>query len=514
MTEDGSSDGVAAAAATQPATPGVREHPTLILGAGPAGLTAGYLLAKQGLPVIVFEAEDQVGGIAKTEVREGPGGKYRFDLGGHRFFTKVREVDELWHEIMREEFLKRPRMSRIYWRKKFLDYPLRGPDVINKLGPIELTRCMLSYAWAKVRPRGREDTFEQWVINRFGKRLFDNFFRSYTEKLWGVPVSEIRADWAAQRIKGLSFFSAAKAAFFGNKGDEIKSLISEFHYPRYGPGQMWETMTEDIQKLGGRVLMSTPVKRLEVQDGRVTKLITSDGQEWESNYVISSLPLRNVAGMVSPAPSPEVRSAARGIRYRDFITVSLVLDGEDLFPDNWIYIHEPDVDVGRIQNFRSWSPWMVPDPSKACIGMEYFCFAGDELWEMADEDLVQKAMRELETLGLARREALEFGFATRVPKAYPMYDMDYAERIGTIKDWLNGIDNLQQVGRNGLHRYNNSDHSMLTSMRAVDNLVKGTEHDIWAVNAESVYHETEKQDEQQPYVKAPETKAQERPLHH
>jgi protoporphyrinogen oxidase len=514
MTEDGSSDGVAAAAAAQPATPGVREHPTLILGAGPAGLTAGYLLAKQGLPVIVFEAEDQVGGIAKTEVREGPGGKYRFDLGGHRFFTKVPEVDELWHEIMREEFLKRPRMSRIYWRKKFLDYPLRGPDVINKLGPIELTRCMLSYAWAKVRPRGREDTFEQWVINRFGKRLFDNFFRSYTEKLWGVPVSEIRADWAAQRIKGLSFFSAAKAAFFGNKGDEIKSLISEFHYPRYGPGQMWETMTDDIQKLGGRVLMSTPVKRLEVQDGRVTKLITSDGQEWESNYVISSLPLRNVAGMVSPAPSPEVRSAARGIRYRDFITVSLVLDGEDLFPDNWIYIHEPDVDVGRIQNFRSWSPWMVPDPSKACIGMEYFCFAGDELWEMADEDLVQKAMRELETLGLARREALEFGFATRVPKAYPMYDMDYAERIGTIKDWLNGIDNLQQVGRNGLHRYNNSDHSMLTSMRAVDNLVKGTEHDIWAVNAESVYHETEKQDEQQPYVKAPETKAQERPLHH
>ena len=201
------------------ATPGLKDTPTLIIGAGPAGLTAGYLLAKQGLPVIVFEAEDQVGGIAKTEVRDGPGGEYRFDLGGHRFFTKVKEVDDLWHEIMREEFLKRPRMSRIYWNKKFLDYPLRGPDVIKKLGPVELTRAFLSYLWAQVKPKGREDTFEQWVSNRFGKRLFNLFFKSYTEKVWGVPTSEIRAEWAAQRIKGLSFFSAAKAAFFGNKGN-------------------------------------------------------------------------------------------------------------------------------------------------------------------------------------------------------------------------------------------------------------------------------------------------------
>jgi protoporphyrinogen oxidase len=510
---DHSDDKTPATEMPEPATPGLREQPTLILGAGPAGLTAGYLLAKQGLPVIIFEAEDQVGGIAKTEVRDGPGGKYRFDLGGHRFFTKVKEVDDLWHEIMREEFLLRPRMSRIYWRGRFLDYPLRGPDVIKKLGPLELARCMASYLWAKAKPKGREDTFEQWVTNRFGKRLFDNFFRSYTEKVWGVPVSEIRADWAAQRIKGLSFFSAAKAAFFGNKGDEIKTLIGEFHYPRYGPGQMWETMTEDIEKLGGKVLMETPVEKLVLENGHVTKLIAG-GQEYESNYVISSLPLRNVAGMVDPSPSPEVRSAAKGIRYRDFLTVSLVLDGEDLFPDNWIYIHEPSVEVGRIQNFRSWSPWMVPDPSKACVGMEYFCFAGDELWEMSDDDLVELGMKELEQLGLARRDALEFGFATRVPKAYPMYDMDYAERIGTMKDWFNGIDNLQQVGRNGLHRYNNSDHSMLTSMRAVDNLVKGTEHDIWEVNAESVYHETEEQHDQQPYIEAPETKAQDQPLHH
>ena len=502
--------------AVEPATPGVRENPTLIIGAGPAGLTAGYLLAKLGLPVIVFEAEDQVGGIAKTEVREGPGGEYRFDLGGHRFFTKVKEVDDLWHEIMREEFLKRPRMSRIYWNKKFLDYPLRGPDVIKKLGPVELTRAFLSYLWAQIKPKGREDTFEQWVSNRFGKRLFNLFFKSYTEKVWGVPTSEIRAEWAAQRIKGLSFFSAAKAAFFGNKGNEIKTLIGEFNYPRLGPGQMWETMTDDISRLGGQVLLNTRVTKLEVSDGRITKLHTEDeaGAEkvYESNYVISSLPLRNVVGMSEPHPPQEVVAAARGLRYRDFLTVSLVLDGSDLFPDNWIYIHEPDVEVGRIQNFRSWSPSMVPDPTKACVGLEYFCFAGDELWEMEDDKLVELGMRELEQLGLSSREKLEFGFATRVPKAYPMYDMDYAGRITTIRSWLDGIENLQQVGRNGLHRYNNSDHSMLTAMRAVDNLVKGTEHDIWAVNAESVYHEEEKQDEQQPYIEAPETEAQKAPL--
>jgi protoporphyrinogen oxidase len=498
-------------ATTSPAYPGLAEHPTLIVGAGPAGLTAGYLLAKQGLPVVVFEAEQQVGGIAKTEVREGPGGEYRFDLGGHRFFTKAREVDTLWHEIMREDFLLRPRMSRIYWRKRFLHYPLQGPDVIRKLGPVELTRCLVSYARAKLQPKGEERSLEEWVTNRFGRRLYENFFKSYNEKLWGVPVSEIRAGFAAQRIKGLSFTSAARSAFFGNKGNEIKSLIGEFHYPRYGPGQMWEAMTDDIRKLGGEVLMRTPVERLHLHERRV-EAITAGGRRYDSNYVISSAPLRNTVGMAEPEAPAEVRAAAQGLRYRDFITVSLVLEADDLFPDNWIYIHEPGVRVGRIQNFRSWSPWMVPDPSKACIGMEYFCFAGDDLWAMDDDDLVQLAIGELEQLGLARQDQLRFGFATRVPKAYPMYDTDYAGRVETIKGWLAGIDNLQQVGRNGLHRYNNSDHSMLTAMRAVDNLVRGTDHDIWAVNAESAYHEETAQDEQQPYIDAPETPAQRKPL--
>jgi len=490
------------------ARPEMKEKPTVILGAGPAGLTAGYLLAKKGLPVIVLEAEDQVGGIAKTAVRDG----YRFDLGGHRFFTKVKEVDDLWHEIMREEFLKRPRMSRIYWRKKFLDYPLRGPDVIKKLGPVDLTKALLSYLWAQLKPKGREDTFEEWVSNRFGRWLFNEFFKSYTEKLWGVSTSEIRADWAAQRIKGLSFFSAAKSAFFGNKGNKIKSLISEFHYPRYGPGQMWETMTDDIRKLGGQVLLEHKVTKLDFEGERCLRVHVGD-TVFEPSAVISSLPLRNAVGIASPHPRTEVVAAAKGMRYRDFLTVALVLDGDDIFPDNWIYIHEPSVTVGRIQNFRSWSPWMVPDSTKACVGLEYFCFAGDELWEMEDEKLVQLGMRELQQLGLARPEQLEFGFVERVPKAYPIYDSEYAERVSTIRTWLDGLDNFIQVGRNGLHRYNNSDHSMLTAMRAVDNLVDGAEHDIWAVNAESVYHEEEKQDEKQPYIEAPETESMKEPLH-
>jgi protoporphyrinogen oxidase len=473
---------------------------TLVLGGGPAGLTAGYLLGRAGRDVVVLEAEDQVGGLAKTVERDG----YRFDLGGHRFFTKALEVDTLWHEILGEEFLLRPRMSRIYWNNRFLDYPLRGPDVIRKLGPIELTRCMASYLRAAVRRNKVDDSLEDWVSNRFGRRLFELFFKSYTEKVWGVPTSEIRAEWAAQRIKGLSFFSAAKAAFFGNKDNKVKSLISEFNYPRFGPGQMWDAMTLAIENEGGEVRLEAPVTRIELAGGRIVEVEAGGDSYALPDTVISSLPLRAVVEMASPAPPQAVLDAARGLRYRDFLSVALVVDGEDLFPDNWIYIHEPAVRVGRIQNFRSWSPWMVPDPDKACVGLEYFCFEGDDLWTMADDQLVELASRELEQLRLAPRSKVERGFAIRVPKAYPIYDAHYAERVATIRGWLDGIENLQQVGRNGLHRYNNSDHSMLTAMRAVDNLLAGAHHDIWEVNAESVYHETDVADEH-PYRAAPET---------
>jgi protoporphyrinogen oxidase len=482
------------------------ERPVLALGGGPAGLTAGYLLAKQGKPVIVLESTDQVGGIARTEVRDG----YRFDLGGHRFFTKAKEVDALWHEVLGDEFLRRPRQSRIYWNHKFLEYPLQGMDVIRKLGPVDLTKALFSYLWAAVKPNGREDTFEDWVCNRFGRWLFNQFFKSYTEKVWGVSTAEIRSEWAAQRIKGLSFFAAARHAFFAPQGNQIKSLISEFNYPRYGPGQMWERMRDEIRARGGEVRLNAPVTRIRTDGGRIVEVVAG-GETITPSHVISSLPLRTTVGITEPDADGEVRDAARGLRYRDFLTVALVIEGEDLFPDNWIYIHDPSVRVGRIQNFRSWSPWMVPNKTDASIGMEYFCFEGDDLWSMPDEQLVALATREIQQLGLARATKVKLGFVVRVHKAYPMYDAEYAERVATIRGWLDQISNLAQVGRNGLHRYNNSDHSMLTAMRAVDNILHGTHHDIWAVNAESVYHEEDVADEQ-PYVEAPETPAMEQPL--
>jgi protoporphyrinogen oxidase len=485
-----------------------RRH--LVIGGGPAGLTAAYYLAKRGEPVLVVEAEDQLGGIAKTVEQDG----YRFDLGGHRFFTKAKEVDDMWHEVLDEEFLLRPRMSRIYWNKKFLMYPLEGMDVIKKLGPVELLRCGLSYIWATVKPKGREDDLETWVSNRFGKRLYQLFFKTYTEKVWGVPCTELRAEWAAQRIKGLSFFSAAKAAFFGNRGNKIKSLIGQFHYPRYGPGQLWDAMAREIEKRGGEVRLDATAERIVLnEDGKTVSHVIVNGEPIEPLHVISSLPLRTAVGITEPNPDPKVQEAARGLRYRDFLTVGLVIDGKDLFPDNWIYIHEPGVRVGRIQNYRSWSPWMVPDESKACVGLEYFCFEGDDLWTMSDDDLVRLATRELGQLGLADPAKVEKGYAVRVPKAYPMYDAEYAERVEVIKEWLAGVDNLHQIGRNGLHRYNNSDHSSLTAIRTVENICDGAGHDIWAVNAESVYHEThDDQDEIQPYKNVPEPPSMEKPL--
>ena len=480
--------------------------PVAVLGAGPAGLTAAYRLVERGVPVVCFEAGDTVGGLARTVVEDG----YRFDLGGHRFFTKSHEVEELWEELLGPELLVRPRLSRIYWRGRFVQYPLRPADVLAKVGPTELARCLASYARASLRPRTDEESYEQWVSARFGKRLFQLFFKAYTEKVWGVGTEELRAEWAAQRIADLSLWAAARAALPGGGGEGPKSLIEEFRYPRLGPGQMWEEMARRVERGGGSVRLRSPVRGIELEGDRVVS-VSAGTERLPVSAVISSVPLRTAVGIADPGPPAAVITAAAGLRYRDFLTVALVVEGEPPFPDNWIYVHDPSVRVGRIQNFRAWSPWMAPDPRRSCLGLEYFCFRGDELWSMADAELVGLAQREVAALGLIDAGRVVGGHVVRVPKAYPIYDAAYPERVACIRGWVEGIVNLQQIGRNGLHRYNNSDHSMLTAMRAVDNLCDGARHDLWAVNADSAYHERI-EPEEQPYLVAPETPAMARPL--
>jgi len=479
--------------------------PVAVLGAGPAGLTAAYRLVQRRVPVVVFEAGESVGGLARTETRDG----YRFDLGGHRFFTKSDEVADLWEELLGEELLVRPRLSRIYWRGRFVEYPLRPADVFAKVGPVELARSLGSYARARLRPAPAGESYEDWVSARFGRRLFELFFKTYTEKVWGVGTDELRAEWAAQRIADLSIWSALRAALPGS-GETPKSLIEEFRYPRLGPGQMWEEMARRVERGGGEIRLGAPVEGLEHEDGRVTA-VRAGGERVEVAAAISSIPLRTTAGVAEPAPPREVTVAAAGLRYRDFLTVALQIDGEPPFPDNWVYVHDPAAKVGRIQNFRAWSPWMTPDPRRSCLGLEYFCFEGDELWCASDDELVELGRREVAALGLIDADRVAGGHVIRVPKAYPIYDADYAERVERIRGWLGGFSNLQQIGRNGLHRYNNSDHSMLTAMRAVENLCDDAGHDVWGVNADSIYHERE-EGEEQPYRAAPETPAMARPL--
>jgi protoporphyrinogen oxidase len=462
----------------------------VVVGGGPAGLTAAYELSKLGRRSLVLEADRIVGGISRTAQHEG----YRFDVGGHRFFTKVPYVQQLWEEILGEEFLTRPRLSRIHYRGKLFDYPLKPLNALGGLGPFEAARVGLSYARARLFPHRDERTFEQWVTNRFGRRLFEIFFKTYTEKVWGMSCSEISAEWAAQRIKDLDLVAAVRAALFGSgrsKGEVITTLIDEFHYPRRGPGQMWEACTERLRAAGSEVRLGARVVGLEHEGGRVRSLRVR-GDEGESRIevedVISSLPLRTLARMLDPAPPEAVLRAAERLRYRDFLTVVLVLEAEELFPDNWIYVHSPDVQVGRIQNYKNWSPDMVPDAAHTTLGLEYFVQAGDELWNAEDDSLLELAEREIGVLGLARGARVVGGTVLRMPKAYPVYDDAYTSSLEVLRAWLGELVNLQQVGRNGQHRYNNQDHSMMTGVLAARNLC-GESNDIWSVNVEQEYHE-------------------------
>ena len=463
--------------------------PVVIIGAGPAGLTAAYQLTKVGATSTILEADSVVGGISRTVERAG----WRFDIGGHRFFTKVQPVQDLWHEILTdEEFVVRPRLSRIYYNGRFFDYPLRAGNALRGLGMKEALLCVGSYAWARVRPPHDPSTFEGWTASRFGRRLYDIFFKTYTEKVWGVPAGEIQADWAAQRIKDLSLAKAAIHALFPSREkNTVTSLIEQFHYPVLGPGMMWERLSDIVTERGVKVLLETPVATIEHAGGQATAVLTSiDGAStrYDADHVISSMPLGQLLTSMRPAPPAEVLDAAASLRYRDFLTVALVVPADQAFPDNWIYVHEPAVRLGRIQNFGAWSPAMVKD-GWTCLGLEYFVFEGDEMWEMADDDLIRLGQAELGKLGLVDPDVVEAGYVVRMPKAYPLYDDTYKAQVEIMRAWIEEhTPNVYPVGRNGMHRYNNQDHSMYTAMLTVENIL-GADHDIWSVNVDAEYHE-------------------------
>ena len=491
------------------APPGVPRPHVAIIGAGPAGLTAAWLLAREGVPVTVIEAHpDLVGGISRTEIyRSAAAGglDFRFDIGGHRFFSKSAVVEDVWTELLGRDMLERPRKSRILYGGNFYDYPLRAGETLRNLGPFESARCVASYLHARLFPVRDPRSFEDWVCNRFGRRLFEIFFKTYTEKVWGMKCRDISADWAAQRIRGLSLSRAIWNALMpktrskpANRPNQITSLIDSFRYPRLGPGMMWEEAARRTKADGGTIRMgcrATTVERLPDNAERAFRVhvTAADGSRStvDADHVISSAPLRELVGALEPQPPSDVCNAAAGLRYRDFLTVALIVRPTKPFDDNWIYIHDPGVKVGRVQNFGSWSPELVPDPSLACYGLEYFCFEGDGLWTSTDADLIRLATGELVRLGLVGKADVLDGHIVRQPKAYPVYDDGYDTRVETIRTWLaRSFPGLHLVGRNGMHKYNNQDHSMMTAILVARNILAGRDQcDPWLVNEDAEYHE-------------------------
>ncbi len=477
-----------------------------IIGAGPAGLTAAYLLGKAGYSVTVIEKDPvYVGGISRTVEHEG----FRFDIGGHRFFSKSQPVVDLWNEILPDDFIERPRMSRIYYEGKFYSYPLRAFEALGNLGIWRSTLCMASYAKAKLMPNANVRSFEDWVVNQFGHKLYSIFFKTYTEKVWGMPCDTMSADWAAQRIKGLSLGGAVldglKRSLGLNKrpndGMQTKTLLESFRYPRLGPGMMWDAARDKVLAHGNTILMGHALKQLAQEPGTERWRVAAtdaDGNTVTINaaHVISSAPMRELAGRLHPLPTTLPQASA--LRYRDFLTVALMIKSPDLFPDNWIYIHDSKVKVGRVQNFRSWSPEMVPDPDIACVGLEYFCFEGDGLWSASDADLITLATKEMAILGLCDPAHVTGGAVVRQEKAYPVYDEDYRDNVDALREEIEARHpTLHCVGRNGMHRYNNQDHAMMTAMLTVRNIQAGARvHDIWSVNEDAEYHEAGNEGEQ------------------
>jgi protoporphyrinogen oxidase len=472
--------------------PGPTEPDVVVIGAGPAGLTAAYELHRYGISSTILEADTQVGGISRTVERDG----WRFDIGGHRFFSKVKRVGDFWHEILpAEDFLLRPRKSRIFYEGKYYDYPIKAVNALKNLGPAEAAACIGSYVMARVRPPKDQTDYESWLVARFGWRLYRTFFKTYTEKVWGVPVSEMPADWAAQRVKSLNLGNAILNAVMPKKNQkDITSLIEEFEYPKYGPGMMWEVCRDKVVAQGSKVIMESAVTKIRHAGGRAVEVVAEHRDGGTTTYavseLISSMPISQLISVMDPPVPDRVAKAAADLRYRDFLTVALVVPANRVpWTDNWIYIHDSSVRTMRIQNFGSWSPYLVKD-GRNVLGLEYTVFEADADWHASDDELIEQGKRELDKLGLVARRDIEAGYVVRQPKAYPIYDDRYQANVDVIRGWIaDYATNVHPVGRNGMFRYNNADHSMYTAMLTAENIATGTSHDVWEVNVEEEYHE-------------------------
>jgi len=480
-------------------SPGPTNH-VVVMGAGPAGLSAAYELTRHETPVTVLEKDPrQVGGIARTLEFMG----CRFDVGPHRFFSKSDEIEALWTEVLGGEIRPVSRLTRILYRGKFFDYPIRASNAFLNLGPLETARCLTSYAQARLHPVANPQSFEDWVSNQFGRRLFEIFFKTYTEKVWGISTTELSADWAGQRIRGLNLVEVIRNAIlpasFRGSGERaiVKTLVDAFRYPRLGAGQMWESVAARLAAAGHPVRMGEEVVAVRHAGGRVLSAVVRDGVGTTLDVLgtqfISTMPIRELIAKLQPAAPSIVRAAADALGYRDFITVNVVVDRADVFPDQWIYVHDPGVKVGRIANFKNFSGAMVDDSGLTGLGMEYFCFEQDGMWSWSDAELLDMGRRELTALRICRADEVKAGMVYRQPKAYPVYDGAYLGHLAVVREWLaRALPNLWLVGRNGMHHYNNQDHSMMTGILVARNIATGARYDPWLVNTDAEYQEEER----------------------
>jgi len=465
------------------------KYDVIIFGAGPAGISAAYELARNGKKILVFDKDSQVGGISKTIDYKG----FLFDLGPHRFFTKSKEVNDLWQKTLGDDFLPVNRLTRIYYKNKFFFYPLKPMNALFGLGFFPSISIVGSYIWAKLFPYKEEKNFEQWTTNRFGKKLYKAFFKTYTEKLWGISCTQIEASWVAQRIKGLSLTTAVKNALFPDKSGKVKTLIDQFHFPKYGAGMMYEKMAENAKKGGTEIFLDSEVVKINSEDNRIKSIVVKEknGKEKEyfANYFLSSIPLPYLVKRISPNASHEVIEAANNLKFRSTVIVNLIYDSKNPFPDNWIYVHSAEAKTGRIGSPKNMSKFTSPNENKTPLSLEYWCTENDEVWETDDNNLVEMGISDLDKLELAKKDDFVDGFVVMVPKTYPVHDGTYVQNMRIIRNHLDKIKNLQPIGRYGMFKYNNMDHSILTGLYAAENILGRGKHDIWEVNAEDKYHE-------------------------